>query len=188
MILRGMVKLARGNPKGFEEFGATPEAFTASLAPLIAFPVVGALLMAIASGWKMALLGLLSRLCSVLILPVLTYEFARLFGRQSQWLRTATAMNWCLWLLIPAMFVAILLGVIAAEIGAPQPLAEFGTLMLAGLYLLWNRWYIFKAGLEVNGWRAGGIILVSLVLGALFTLLPIWAGLPMPGLNGAPLP
>lgn len=188
MILRGMVKLALGNPKGFEEFGATPAAFTASLAPLIAFPVVGALVMAITSDWKMALLGLLSRLCSVLILPVLIYEFARLFGRQSQWLRTATAMNWCVWLLIPAMFGAIFLGGSVAVMGAPAQLAEYGTLMLAGIYLLWNQWYIFKAGLKVNGWRAGLIIFVSLVLDAIFTILSVLAGLPVPGLNGPPLP
>lgn len=188
MILQGIAKLARGNPKGFEEFSATPEAFTASLAPLIAFPLVGALVTALDGGWKMALLGLLSRLCSVLILPVLTYEFARFFGRQSQWLRTATALNWCFWLLIPAVFVAIFLGIIAAEIGIPLQLAELGTLGLAGCFLLWNRWYIFKAGLRINGWRAAVVILVSLILGALFTVLPLWAGLPVPGLNGAPLP
>ena len=38
MILRGLLMLAKGDKAGLDEFGNSLEAFTASLAPLIASP------------------------------------------------------------------------------------------------------------------------------------------------------
>lgn len=188
MILQGLIKLARGDAKGIEEFSGTPEAFSASLAPLIAFPLVGAFITALSGDWKAALIGLLSRFCAVLALPLVTYEFARLFSRQTLWLRTATALNWCFWLVLPAIFVAALLGSVIVTMGLPVERAEIAVLGLIGLYLLWNRWFVFKSGLQLNGWRAGLILLASLVITALFAALPWVAGVPMPSANVTSLP
>ena len=92
------------------QFGATREAFLASLAPLIAFPLVGGVLMLLGGGGLAALSDLLATLCALLAPPVLSFEVARLWGRQDAWLRFATAFNWCQWA-IPVAAAAIAAGV-----------------------------------------------------------------------------
>jgi hypothetical protein len=188
MILQGLFKLARGNAKGIEEFSGTKEAFSASLAPLIAFPLVGAMITAAGGDWKTAILGALSRLCAVLTLPLITYEFSKLFGKTNLWLRTATALNWCFWLVLPAIFLAALLGSFFVQFGLPLIRAEKVVLELVAFYLLWNRWFVFKAGLQLNIWRALLVLAVSLVATALFAVVPWTAGLPAPNLDFASLP
>lgn len=188
MILPGIGKLACGNAKGIDEFSASTESFTASLAPLIAFPLVGAVVTGLAGNWKLAVIGFLSRLCAVLVLPVITYEFSRLFDRQGQWLRTATALNWCFWLVLPAVLVAAVLGSVAVKFGLSLPVIEVGVLGLVGLYLLWNRWFVLKSGLKISGWRAFLILLASVIITAVISLLPVVAGLPLAGVDAAPLP
>lgn len=188
MIMPGIAKLACGNAKGAEEFAGTAEGFTASLAPLIAFPLVGAVVTGLSGNWKMALLGFVSRFCAVLILPLLVYEFSRLFHRQTHWLRTATALNWCYWLVLPVVLVAAIVAASLGAFGLPLPDVEVAMFGLGGLYLLWNRWFILKAGLNINGWRAVLILLVSMVFSAVFSLLPLVVGLPLGGIGSAQLP
>ncbi|MGE4482212.1 hypothetical protein [Acidocella sp.] len=188
MILQGLFRLGRGDAKGIGEFSGTPEAFSASLAPLIAFPLVGALITAVGGDWKAALIALLSRVCAVLALPVVTYEFARLYGKPHLWLRTATALNWCFWLVLPAILVAAFLGSVLVQAGFLLGRAEMLVLGLIGLYLLWNRWFVFKAGLELNIWRALLMLAASLAVTGFFAMLPWLAGLPLPGVDMTSLP
>lgn len=188
MIMRGLLLLARGNAKGIEEFGTGEDAFAASLAPLIAFPLVGALLSLVAGDWKSALLGLLSRLCTVLALPVITYEFARLFGRRELWLRTATALNWCFWLVLPAILVAAFIGSILVQFGLKMDRVEMAVLGLIGLYLLWNRWFVFRNGLQLNVWRSLLVLLASIAVTGAFAALPWATGLPLASTQITSLP
>ena len=188
MILQGLFKLARGDAKGIEEFAGTKEAFSASLAPLIAFPLVGAVITAASGDWKPALIGLLSRFCAVLALPLITYEFSRLFGKTNLWMRTATALNWCFWLVLPAMFLVALLGSILVQIGQPFARAEKIAMGMVALYLLWNRWFVFKSGLQLNIWRALLVLAASLAVTTLFAAAPWLAGIPSPGIDFASLP
>lgn len=44
-VLRGILLIGRGRREGLAEFGSSRDAFLASLAPLLAFPLVGAALM-----------------------------------------------------------------------------------------------------------------------------------------------
>lgn len=188
MILRGMAKLACGSKAGFAEFGSSPEAFSASLAPLIAFPLVGGAITALTGDWKLALLGFISQICAVLVVSVLTYEFARFLGRQSLWLRTATALNWCYWLVLPASFIALLIAAGVAPLGLGAQGGVFGALGVVGLYLLWNRWFVFKNGLDIKGYWAWIIVLANIACSAIFMLLPALVGMPLPGLNGVAVP
>ena len=183
MILQGLFKLARGDANGLAEFANDKEAFSASLAPLIAFPLVGAMITAASGNWKAALIGLLSRFCAVLALPLITYEFSRIFGKANLWLRTATALNWCFWLVLPAIFVAALLGSIIAQMGLPLIQSEEVVLALMVLYLLWNRWFVFKTGLQLNAWRTLLVLTASLAATLLFAALPWAAGMPAPSLQ-----
>ena len=83
MIFRGLLLLARGKKSGIKDFANTMDAFTASLAPLIAFPLVGAGISVLGGQRQLAAIGLLSRFCGVLALPVITHEFARRTGREA---------------------------------------------------------------------------------------------------------
>src|ERR1700744_2339459 len=94
-VVIGVLRVARGRADGMAQFGATRDAFLASLAPLIAFPLVGGVLMMLGGGGLDALTDLLATLCALLAPPVLSFEVARWWRREAEWLRFATAFNWC---------------------------------------------------------------------------------------------
>jgi hypothetical protein len=176
MIIRGLWRLAKGERAGITEFGSNLDHFYASLAPLIGIPLAGAMVTALHGSWKEAAVGFLARLVAVLLLPLAVYEFARLFGRQKDWLRTATVLNWSFWMLFPALVVAAFFGAILAQCGLTMALAELLTLGLMGAYLLWYRLFALAAGLGVSFWQAGVIVLVSSVAMAIVTVVPILLG------------
>ncbi len=116
-----VIRLARGRADGMRQFGATREAFLASLAPLIAFPLVGGVLMLLGGGGLTALSDLLATLCALLAPPVLSFEVARLWGRQDAWLRFATAFNWCQWVIpVIGSVLLLVLGMLAGTWPATQ--------------------------------------------------------------------
>jgi hypothetical protein len=153
-ILLGVVRLATGRADGLAHFGNTTQAFLTSLAPLIAFPLVGSALLIINGGGLPALSDLLATLCALLAPPVLSWWFARRWQREALWLRFATAFNWCQWA-IPVMASALLvvLGVFMA-IGLPNRVA--GVVAVIGLvsYGLWLHWFLARRGLGLPATRA----------------------------------
>jgi len=177
MIVRGLWRLAKCERAGIAEFGSDLNHFYASLAPLIGIPLAGAMVTALHGAWQQAVVGFLARLVVVLLLPVAVYEFARLFGREKFWLRTATALNWSFWVLFPALLVAAFFGAILAQCGLGITVAELLTLGIVGLYLLWYRLFALAAGLSVDFWKAGVILLVSSVAVLIATALPVLMGL-----------
>lgn len=167
-ILLGVVQLARGRASGFEQFGNTTQSFLSSLAPLIAFPLVGGALLLLGGGGLAALSDLFATFCALLAPPVISWELARLWGREGTWLRFATAFNWCQWA-IPAV-ATILLVVLGAlmTVGLPNRIA--GVLALTGLlgYGLWLHWFLVRRGLSLPALRAAVFVLaVNLATGAI---------------------
>ena len=79
-IVVGIMRLARGRADGLLHFGATREAFLVSLAPLVALPLALKLL---GGGGGNSLSYLLATLCALLAPPVLSFEVARLWGREA---------------------------------------------------------------------------------------------------------
>lgn len=173
MIVRGLFLLARGKAEGIKEFGASMDNFTASLAPLIAFPLVGAAILAMEGDWKFALVSFFSRMCAVLLLPLMVYEFARRLGREALWLRAASALNWSFWMILPVLFIAAFLGALLVQFGVAMQEAEYFVLGFAGGYLLWYRWVIVKAGLALSSAQAVGFVAVSSVLIGALTVVPV---------------
>ena len=176
-IVVGVMRLARGRPDGFSQFGATRESFLASLAPLIAFPLVGCVLMLMGGGGIGALSDLLATLCALLAPPVLSFEIARLWHRDAAWLRFATAFNWCQWA-IPVLGSILLLALgLLVAVGLPRNAA--GGLALLGLvgYGLWLHWFIARHGLCLSRFRAAVLVLginlatVVIVVGPRFLAL-----------------
>ena len=160
-ILRGVLLLARGRAEGLRQFGDTPQAFLASLAPLIAFPLVGYLLLAAGGHGATAIAGLLGTLCALLAPPVISFELTRWWGRQELWLRYATAVNWCQWA-IPLLASALLLVVypVLAQLLSDNA-AGVAVIAAIAAYALWLHWFLARHALALSGARAA--LLVGLV-------------------------
>jgi hypothetical protein len=158
-IVVGVMRLARGRPDGFSQFGATRESFLASLAPLIAFPLVGGVLMLIGGGGIAALSDLLATVCALVAPPVLSFEIAQLWHRDAAWLRFATAFNWCQWA-IPVLgsMLLLALGVLVA-VGLPRSAARGLALLGLVSYGLWLHWFIARHGLGLSRFRAAVLVL-----------------------------
>ncbi len=176
MIFGGLLLLARGRAEGIKAFGNSTEALNASLAPLIAFPLVGAARTAFMGQPLFAAIDFLSRLCAVLALPLITYEFARLAGRESEWRRTVAALNWSFWMIVPLLLIAAVLGAVMVMAGVAETPAERAVLGLLIFYLLWYQWFIGRAGLRLRVWQA--VLLVTLNVGAIVLLsaAPLYIG------------
>lgn len=171
-ILTGIVRVATGRRDGLARFGTTREAFLASLAPLLAFPLVGGVLMLVGGQARAGATQFLATLCAIIAPPVLSFELARLWGRLPHWLRFATALNWCQWA-IPVIAV-LLLGIAAPLLAAfmPERLAVAAIIGVIGLYALWLHWFIARHGLELSRVRAGVLIVLVNAGTALLVLGP----------------
>jgi hypothetical protein len=153
-IVLGIVRLARGRADGMQQFGGTRDAFLASLAPLIAFPLVGGVLMLLGGGGLTAVSDLLATVCALIAPLVLSFEAARLWQRQQFWLRFATAFNWCQWVIPVVGSVLLLVFAILAALGLPRPLARGGVVLALLFYALWLHWFLARHGLGLSPVRA----------------------------------
>jgi hypothetical protein len=172
-VLLGILRLARFDAGGLAQFGATTQAFLASLAPLIAFPLVGAVLMLLHGDGLDALAEFLATLCTLLAPPVLSHLLAVAWRREGDWLRYATAFNWCQWV-IPMAAAALLVSAgMIIWLGLPNRLAAMIALSVLILYALVLHWFIARTGLRLSVLRAALLVLgVNLGTGAL-VLLPV---------------
>jgi len=158
-ILRGIVRVACGRIDGVDQFAGTSEGFLASLAPLLAFPLVGTVLLLLNGEGAPAIGDLLATVTVLLAPPVLSFELARLWGRQSRWLRFATAFNWCQWLL--PLLASVLLTALGAllRIGLPEHAATVMLIVGLGSYGLWLHWFLARYGLALSRPRAAVLVL-----------------------------
>ena len=158
-ILLGIVRLARGRADGLAQFGDTRQAFLASLFPLLAFPVLGEVLVAM-RGEVPSVTDLLSTICALLSPPVLSFSIARRWGREALWPRFATAFNWCQWA-IPAVAFLLLLAVsLLIALGMPnEVVGHLWILSLAG-YGVWLHWFLARRALDLTAIRAVVLVVV----------------------------
>jgi hypothetical protein len=169
-ILRGMFLLARGHAVGLNCFRDTPRAFLISLAPgfgILTGIVTDRLMNGAAADAVREIPG---TLCMLLAPSVLSYELARLWGRDAFWHRYIVAFNWCQWLLSFIGF-ALISAIVGAPLGEAQRQAVSQVLLicLAG-YALWLNWFIARYGLALTVSRAIGLVL-AVNLGTIVILL-----------------
>lgn len=184
LILLGILRLATGHADGLTQFGDTPEAFLASLAPLIAFPLVGGVLMLLQGGGANALSDLLATVCALLAPPVLSYEAARLWGRTARWIRFAVAFNWCQWAIPVVAFVMTALAGLLSAAGLPR-LAGVGV-VVAGVaaYGLWLAWFLARHGLGLGN-RQAVLLVIAVNFVTVFLILgPQLLALALGGVTG----
>jgi hypothetical protein len=157
-VLLGIARLARGRADGLTQFGDTRKAFLGSLAPLLAFPLVGSGLMMAQGGGLAAAADMLATFCVLLAPAVLSHVLARLWDREALWMRFATAFNWCQWA-IPAVAAALLLVLgVLIQLGLPNQVAGVVAVLSLTGYGLWLHWFLARHGLRLSGWRALALV------------------------------
>jgi hypothetical protein len=152
-ILLAISRVARGRSDGLGLFGNTPQSFLASLAPQLAFPIVGGAMMLAGGGGLLVIRDLLSTLCLLLAPQVLSYELARLWRRDAAWFRFATAFNWCQWVL-PALGLAVLLVLGVVMPNADPRVTAPVLIFTVGSYGLWLHWFVSRKALGLSIVRA----------------------------------
>jgi len=158
-ILLGILRLARGRADGLAQFGDTRQAFLASLFPLVAFPLIGEVFVALRGGMP-SLTDLLATLCALLAPPVLSHALARRWGREAQWPRFATAFNWCQWAIPAIAFLLLLAMSLLIALGMPNEAAgHLWILSLAG-YGVWLHWFLARRALDLTVIRAVALVVI----------------------------
>ncbi len=159
--LIGAARLALGRSQGITFFGDTPQAFLASLAPLIAFPLVGAAVLLLSGDIVTALTALALTAVAQLAPAVLSHVLALRWGREEDWLRYATAFNWCQWAIPVAAFVLLIVMQVATGGGMTEEAAAKLLVVCLAIYGLWLHWIVARHGLDLSRGRA--VLLVILV-------------------------
>jgi hypothetical protein len=159
-IILGMYRIACGRASGVGCFGGTAQSFLSSLAPLVAFPLVAAVLGLFTVGPRRALTDLAMTICALLTPAVLSYELARFWKRQDAWFRFATAFNWCEWILPIVACLAMLPLSVAVSAGMTEKAASLMLVGFLGFYGLWLHWFLARKALTLSGARAGLLVLI----------------------------
>ncbi len=177
-VVLGVLQLALLRAEGMRQFGDSRGCFLNSLAPLITLPLVGAVLAVASGAGPDDLAALLGSLIGLLAPPVLSEAMARLFGREREWLRYATAFNWSRWALLLAAGVALMLMATLAAAGLGDREAVALGLAAVLVYSIMLDWFIARVGLRLAWWQAALVVLVVNVGAALLFLVPrVLAGL-----------
>jgi hypothetical protein len=159
-IILGLVRLALFDRRGMALFGDSAQDFLSSLAPLIAFPLVGGVLTLLRGGGVSVVTNLLATLCVLLAPAVMSEALARLWHKREGWLRYATAFNWCQWTIPIAAAVALLVMAGMVMAGLPETAAAYGGAGLLAAYGLSLHWFLARVGLGISRFRAGLLVLV----------------------------
>lgn len=152
-----MSLIARGRAQGLNCFRDTPRAYFLSLTPGLGI-LVGAVIEGLAQrGGMKAVADILGTLCVLLAPSVLSFEMARLWGREAFWYRYIVAFNWCQWLLPVLGFLLIIVVSLMSGGAAGQPVLRVMFFGLA-LYAMWLNWFLARHGLALSVGRAIGLV------------------------------
>lgn len=176
-VLGGMTRLARFRIDGFASFAATPQAVLNSLAPLLAFPLVGAAAGMLGDLGMAALVDFLATVVALVAPLVISHEFARRWGRLPEWPRFAVASNWCQWVL-PVVAVVLAIGLmVLSSFGLPLKPMLVALLAAIICYGIALHWFLARHGLRISRTRAVLLVLATdLGTGALVLVPRLLAG------------
>jgi hypothetical protein len=172
-IVVGVARLARFRADGLEAFAPTTQALLNSLAPLVAFPLVGGLLEVGQGQFLAAITDLLATIVALLTPIVVTEALARRWGVGAKWPRFAVASNWCQWVL-PMLLMAMLVALwLLAHLGMPITTSVVGACVIGVLvYGFMLHWFLARAALGLSRGRAALMVLVADLLTCALVLGP----------------
>jgi hypothetical protein len=171
----GLFLIAIGRKEGFEDFGNTPDAYLASLAPLVAFDLVTGVLAAASGAVRMAVLVALMVLCSWLAPAVISHPLCRRWGRAEVWPRYANILNWAQMLGFLVVSLASIVAKLFVGLGVPPALAL--NVMFLGLvaYAIWFQWFVARNVLALSRWRTVALLLAIVIGTNLLISVPLLA-------------
>ncbi len=169
----GLLLIAIGRREGLGEFGNTPDAYLASLAPLIAFALVSCVLAAASGAVRMAAQGFLMLLCAWLAPAVISHPLCRVWGRAEFWPRYANILNWAQML----MFLVLSAASAAARAAVTLGLQANAVLLVTGLavlaYAVWFHWFVARGTLQLSRWRTVALLLAIAIGTNLIITVPL---------------
>lgn len=175
-ILEGMTLLASGKSEGIQRFGNSVENFLAALAPGLAMCIVGLLTVALQKEPVLGFICVELSFCTLLALPVISWFFAKKWGREELWLRYATAASWCEWITVLVSAVAMAMGSLLFSSLAETSGFAMAIVFSSDLYGLWLGVFVAKVGLRLSWPRAillyGTTFCFALICYGLASLLP----------------
>ncbi len=171
-LIAGLVQAAFGRKSGFAQFGATSDAFLATLAPPFGFLIVlcGALAWA---GYTVPALALFFVItCNLLAPAVITEAVCRLWQRREHWLRYANVLNCMPWVILGLLTLMMPLASLAVSAGVAPNHAAFGLLIATCLYGMWFNWFAARQILQLSILRALGVMLAGVIGTGLLLQIP----------------
>jgi hypothetical protein len=172
-ILHGIRRLAVFQADGFLSFKATPQALLSSLAPLVAFPLVGGL-GELAQGNVATALSDLLATAVALLTPLVVSEFlATRWGSGRMWLRYAVASNWCQWVLPLGAMVIVIAFWVLAQMGLPLGSGMVGAAIIGLIcYGIGLHWFMARRGLGLSRGRATLMVIAADLTTGCLVMLP----------------
>ncbi len=158
-VVLGLLLIGTGRTAGFAQFGASTEAFLASLAPCLGLLIVLAGTLAWAGHPGRGLALFLYTLCSLLAPCVIGDLFCRLWDRRQNWALYANVLNCAQWLMLAVLILLISAASFAVRLGvSPQQAAGIAAPILA-VYVAWFHWFAARHALQVSRARALAVML-----------------------------
>ena len=163
-VVLGLLLIGTGRTVGFAQFGASTEAFLASLAPCLGLLIVLAATLAWAGHPGSGLALFLYTLCNLLAPCVIGDLFCRLWDRRQNWALYANVLNCAQWLMLAVLILLISAASFAVRLGiSPQQAAGIAAPVLA-IYVAWFHWFAARHALQISRVRAL-VVMLAVVFG-----------------------
>ena len=92
--------------------------------------------------------------------PVVSHWLALRWGREEEWLRFATAFNWCQWAIpVVALGILMVLQILVGDRISAESGGQLLVLLLA-FYGLWLHWFVARQGLDLSRGRAAMLVVL----------------------------
>jgi hypothetical protein len=171
-LVAGLIQAALGRKAGFAQFGATGEAFLATLAPPLAFLIVFCGALAFAGYAVPAIALFLVVTCNLLAPAVITEALCRMWHRREHWLRYANVLNCMPWLILALLTLLLPVASLAVSAGAAPNQAAAALLGATGVYGMWFNWFAARHILQLSVTRALGMMLAGVLGTGILLQLP----------------
>ena len=160
-ITRGIVRIARFRAEGLAEFDISRNSFLNSLAPLVAFPLVGSLLELASGNAIEAVSDLLASVVALLAPLIISEYLAERWQAGERWLGYAVASNWTQWI-VPIAFGASFSALwLLKQIGVPaEQGGVVGSVLFLLLYGVALHWFLARKALGLSRMRATLMVVI----------------------------
>jgi hypothetical protein len=158
-LLVGLFRLGRFRADGLDQFEGSVTAFLNSLAPLLGFALVRALLMLLHGEVRAAADDLLLTAVVLLGPLVISEKLAAVWNVGGAWLKFAVVLNWCQWTLPVVLFVCLLVSAFLVAAGWGEDMAVLAAAGVVLVYGLSLHWFLARRALGLGAGRAALLVL-----------------------------